>query len=403
VIDHRENRGGRRRSPIRRGLREAADSDTLELDKEDQHVSGPKRRQPTLRSIAMEAGVSAMTVSRALNGQPKVSEANRRRILAIAARQGYVRPNAHARALRTKRSGLVGLLLLDLVNPFYNELARAIDNELREHQHACLMSGCENDLEGGKQILSTLRSAGVDATILAFDLPGAEDAPGAGPLVVIGWEGGPGGPPNADAWIEIDFAHGTREAVRRFIEMGHRRIAHLSSDSQGVRFEAYRAAMKEAGLPPVPWAYGPTPKRRTSQQERAYAFLIEKLRDEADRPTAIITHDDLMALSALQAAQALNLRVPEDIAIFGTDDTLIAQLVTPRLSTLSLPIESVGRLAALLALKALGAPVDGEIARFAGHSGFKHEGGAWRVTPRPVWRESTAPVSTVQSAGALRV
>lgn len=332
--------------------------------------------KPTIYTIAKLAGVSHTTVSRALNGHPKVSEEQRRRIEAIATRLGYAGPNRHAIALRTKRSQTVGVLLMDLVNPYNSELAREIDNELRTHGFACMVSGCDGDGREAEGIASLFADAGVDAIItnVAQPLPPLEKGH-APPAVLV-----------SDARLEgfaasvhIKVFEGTYQAVTRLIEMGHRRIAHLGAGRHGERFMAYAAAMRDAGLHEEVWAYGDQAWRRQELQERVEALVRELLKDRRSLPTAVVTHDDFMALTVLQTARELGLSVPDDLSILGHDDTLVTRLVTPRLSSISIPITHVGRAAARLAMRLSGVELDGP--------------GEWHCefAAVPAWRESTAP------------
>ena len=127
--------------------------------------------KPTIYTIAKLAGVSHTTVSRALKGHPKVSEAQRKRIEAIAESLGFAGPNRHAIALRTKRSQMVGVLLTDLVNPYNSELAREIDTELRTHGFACMVSGCDGRSREAEGIASLYVDSGVDAIITNVPQP----------------------------------------------------------------------------------------------------------------------------------------------------------------------------------------------------------------------------------------
>jgi len=146
--------------------------------------------------------------------------------------------------------------------------------------------------------------------------------------------------------------------------------------------------MRDAGLQEELWAYGDRAWRREALQERVEAIVRERLQDRRSLPTAIVAHDDFMALSVLQIAREAGLSVPQDLSILGHDDTLVTQLVTPRLSSISIPIKRIGRAAARLALRLSGVEIDhpGEPTGKPG-AGLDH----WEFSAVPTWRESTAP------------
>lgn len=336
--------------------------------------------KPTIYTIAKLAGVSHTTVSRALNGHPKVSESQRRKIMAIAERVGYFGPNRHAIALRTKRSQVVGLLLADFVNPYHSELAQGIDAELRRHGYACMVSGCDGNSCEAEVIARLFVDAGVDVIItnIPQPLPILErgDSP---PAVLISDAAVPG----YAASVRIRVYDGMYQAVSHLISLGHRRIAHLGAGAHGERFKAYADAMRNAGLKPELWACGDQGCSRHELQERVERVVRGALAGE-ELPTAVVAHDDLMALTVLQVARERGLAVPGDLSIVGHDDTLVTQLVTPRLSSISIPVDKAARLAARLALRL---------------AGIQPEGGGpdpedslhCELVTVPRWRESTAP------------
>ena len=249
-------------------------------------------------------------------------------------------PTATRSALRTKRSQMVGVLLMDLVNPYNSELAREIESELRTYGFTCMVSSCDGDGREAQDIAHLFVDAGVDAVITNV----------AEPLAALETEHAPPAVLVSDARIEgfaasvhINVFEGTYQAVSHLIEMGHRRIAHLGAGAHGERYRAYAQAMRDAGLQEELWAYGDRAWRREALQERVEAIVRERLQDRRSLPTAIVAHDDFMALSVLQIAREAGLSVPQDLSILGHDDTLVTQLVTPRLSSISIPIKRIGR------------------------------------------------------------
>ena len=193
--------------------------------------------------------------------------------------------------------------------------------------------------------------------------------------------------------MHIKVFEGTYQAVTCLIEMGHRRIAHLGAGGHGERYNAYAAAMRDAGLKEELWACGDEGCGRQQLQDTVQLVVREKLADPgAPLPTAVVAHDDLMALTLLQAAQEHGLSVPDDLSILGHDDTLVAQLVTPKLSSISIPIAHVGRAAARLALKLSGVELDDrEVEEGPETDGPTTPSLRYEFASVPTWRESTAP------------
>lgn len=356
-------------------------------------VSKERTRRATIYTIAEEAGVSHTTVSHVLNGRGKVSDANRARITEIAARQGFVAPNHHARALRTSRSQLVGLLLSDLTNPYYGELARSVDQVLRAHRHACLVSGCDADEWAAQRVIAGFLQSGVDAVISTLSaLPSpltATSDPRFPVFICVSDE-----PVNqCSASVYINVWHGMVAAVGELVAMGHRKIVYLGSTEENTRFKAYATTMKSAGLSPAIWRCGELEAGggRTALQQTVQRRVKQGLQTPP-LPTAIVAHDDFMALAALQTAQELGIHVPGQLSLIGTDDTLLSRLVTPRLSTLSFPIAEIGKAAAILALERAGIDIGHELGSLSasvvrvGERSFRQI----EYTAVPVWRESTA-------------
>ena len=149
--------------------------------------------------------------------------------------------------------------------------------------------------------------------------------------------------------------------------------------------------MRDTGLKEELWACGDEGCGRQQLQDKVQLVVREKLADRRSMPTAVVAHDDLMALTLLQVAQEHGLSVPGDLSILGHDDTLVARLVTPKLSSISIPIAHVGRAAARLALKLSGVDLGDE----GGEETPASDGPAvssltYEFAAAPTWRESTA-------------
>ena len=303
----------------------------------------------TLREIAEVAGVSHVTVSKALTGasQPTRAAAKKRveRIRRIAREMGY-RPNTAARSLRSGRTGMIAVLgetplTLDEQNQEEYLALRQIASRLRERGLTLSTQLCEPDDSNDR-----LPPWSVDAAIVVSPntpqhVAGVEDV--AMPYVVLNGVCGPGG-----SAVQYDDDAGIRLAVDTLVEAGHERIAYLNHvrafehPSVDARFVGYHARMGEHGLPPLP-----TGKPGEVDRE-AIAPHLRTLRDEHGC-TAVICWDPWVALFTYQAAEKLGLAIPDDLSVLTFNDTAIgAEALRPPTTVIARPIEATA--AAVVAL-----------------------------------------------------
>lgn len=324
------------------------------------------RPRPTIHDVAREARASIATVSRALNGGV-VSAAALARIEAAVARLGY-RRNDVARGLVTGRSGLLGVVLPDLVGPLYAQMARGIEDVLERHgMHAMLVT---DHLEPAaeRRAIELLRSRQVDGLVLigsrlpADDLHAALDGT---PVAHVQRDG----PDDGDPQVRLDDAAGVRAAVRHLLDAGHRCIGHLAGTRRDgrERHEAFLAAMAEAGLVPGPVEDG-------GFTEEGGEAAAERLLEHRD-VTAVFCASDRMAVGLLHAARRRGLAVPDDLSVVGFDDLTWARYLCPPLTTVRQPGREMGRAAARLVLDG---PFDAPVP-------------VLRIAPTLVARGSTAP------------
>ncbi|PSL52471.1 DNA-binding LacI/PurR family transcriptional regulator [Saccharothrix carnea] len=289
-----------------------------------------------MSDIAREAGVSKVAVSYALNGRSGVSEATRRRILEIAARLGW-RPNSAALALAADRTHVIGLAVPRParalgVEPFFMGFLSGIEAELAEHEFSLLLHVVTDQDEE----IETYRrwSAGrmVDGVIVVDLRTDDVRVPVLGGLglhaVVAGGPAGLGGLPGL--WTDDDAALDL--AVDHLAAFGHRRIArvaemtHLSRTA--VRTEALSAATRRRGLPePIVVTSEPA----GDEGARATRLLLAR----PERPTAIFYDNDVMAVAALGTATEMGVQVPGRLSVLAWDDSVLCELVRPRLTALA--------------------------------------------------------------------
>ena len=342
---------------------------------------GKTARRPTIRDIAARAGVSKGAVSYALNGRRGVSEATRRRVLAIAEELGW-KPNSAARALSAARAGAVGLVLARParmlgIEPFFMQLISGLEGELSKRSVALLLQVVEDhkaEVEVYRRWWGERRIDGVVVVDLHVEdrrVPVLEEL--GLPAVVIGGPEGLG----RLAGVWSDDAAALTAAVDYLAALGHRRIARVAGPPAlwhtEHRTRAFRAAAGRLGL-----ALAEVVDADYTGEEGARATRL--LLSRPDRPTAIIYDNDVMAVAGVGVAGEMGLELPLDVSIVAWDDSPLCQLVHPPLTALSRDIAAYGARAAERLLQLL----DG-----------KDVGSYQDATPHLVVRGSTAPPRAV--------
>lgn len=319
--------------------------------------TGPRR--PTIDDIAKKAGVSKVSVSYALNGNPGLSGPTRQRILDIAREVGW-HPNRAARALSASRSGACGLALARpartlAYEPFFSKLLSGIEAELSANQLALVLQIVE-DLDAEAAALRRWwAERRVDGALLV-DLRSHDPRISVVeelqmPAVIVG---GPG-PTGGVAFLPGNDAEGIRQVVEHLTGLGHRRVDRVAGSSTfastHLRTRVFRAALSRHG------AKGSVVG--TDFSSGAGARATRKLLSQAPLPTAIVYDNDIMAVAGLGMAQEMGFRVPEQLSVVSFDDSILCEIVRPSLTACERDIEGYGAraAAALIALvegKAIG-------------------------------------------------
>jgi LacI family transcriptional regulator, galactose operon repressor len=302
--------------------------------------------------IAREAGVSQTTVSRVLNGDPRVAKSTRKRVVDAIERRGYT-PNAIARGLVTSRTNLVGVVISDIMNPFYPELLEAIVAQLSEHGLKTVFSNASGQPEDVyTRLLVEQRVDGMIVTSALLDSATVRRlAEQRFPIVlanryVDGVE--------CDT-VSGDNRGGARAAAEHLLELGHERIAilvgHPQSSTSRDRFSGFREAVEEAGIELDPALVRPGGYR----YDAAYAETL-RLFELAAPPTAVFCLNDLMAFAALNAARSARVAVPEDLSVIGFDDIRMSSWQAFELTTVRQPLAEMARTSVDLLAQRVEAP-----------------------------------------------
>jgi LacI family transcriptional regulator len=322
-----------------------------------------RRPQITIDVVAAEAGVSASTVSHVLNGRAataRISQATSERVRNAARRLGYT-PNHAARSLRRQRTGIIAVLAWRLSSPFFADIATGVRNVAQ--QHGCqvgVIDAGATDREVEIRALASLRTGICDGVIVATGTH-SRRGPATEALLELVESGIPvslvadRSPDPAVPAIDVDHAHGGYLATKHLLDLGHRRIAHLTfadaplerdaPGSQALRYRGYRQAFGELGLEPDPsWLFrGP----REIEGGRTMLYdLLGRFPDHDTRPTAIAAFNDRTAIGVLRGCYEAGVRVPEDVALIGFHDIPTARYTTPALTTIGHPLIELGEMAA---------------------------------------------------------
>ncbi|MEV5827766.1 LacI family DNA-binding transcriptional regulator [Spirillospora sp. NPDC052242] len=297
--------------------------------------------RPTLEEVAARAGVGRGTVSRVINGSPRVSAQARAAVLAAIDELGYV-PNRAARTLVTRRTDTVALVVAEsdqrlFGEPYFAGIIRGIGNGLADTGLQLLLAMARSPAEYARleNYLTPQHVDGVLLTSLHAEDPLPAKLEAAGVPTVLG-----GCPPGVSpvSYVDVDNRSGAREAVGHLISGGRRRIATIAGPQDmgaGIdRLTGYRDALAAAGLPECV-AFG-------DFGEASGITAAEELLARDPELDAVFAADDPMALGALRVLHRMGRRVPDDVAVIGFDDSAAAPLADPPLSSVHQSLEEMG-------------------------------------------------------------
>jgi len=309
----------------------------------------------TLKDIAQRAGVSISTVSKILNDVPtpiQVSDLTKQKVINIARDLRYY-PNMFARSLRTNRTGIIGVVVSDIKDPFFSEIINGIERTFNENDYYFMLSSVENSLQKEEIYLSRFNKLNVDGILI---LGGAQrltdnrvkNLLGCGvPIIVVGRAS----PHPVISSVTVENYNGGYKATECLINLGHRDIIHVTPSEKRAdadeRMNGYLRALNEHGL-----------KSKSNimksgiDAESGYSTCME-IAEKCPEFSAIFTYNDMLALGCMRAIKDKGLRIPADVSIVGFDDIPIARVFDPPLTTIVQPREKMGVRAAELLLKLL--------------------------------------------------
>lgn len=297
---------------------------------------------PTIYDVAAAAGVATSTVSRAFSQPGRVSAATRDRIVAVAAELGY-RPNPHARALLSGRHHTVAMVVSDIANPHYFEMIRGAEMRARVSEYTLLLVNAEESPRVEWEQIQRLSPA-VDGFLLAASrLPdeNLRQVAAQRPVVLMSRE-----LPDLTS-VVLDHVEGCRQIVSHLASLGHRDLVYLAGPRNSwmarTRWAALQQAAEQVGVGAR--RIGPFTPKVTQGGAAADAAVNA-------RATAVVAHNDLLAIGVMQRLTQRGLRVPDDVSVVGFDNIFAADVCTPGLTTLGGAHADLGRTAVELLLTA---------------------------------------------------
>ncbi|MBV9229722.1 MAG: LacI family DNA-binding transcriptional regulator [Chloroflexi bacterium] len=304
---------------------------------------------PTSVDVARRAGVSQSAVSLVFGGKAagRVGKRTQEAILRAAHELGY-RPNKAARTLRSGRSRLVALAIPDVSNPYFAAVLQGAEQAARMYGYSVMLAQVRDEQDWQHIILDALTSRAVDGLLLCELEPPSESEQmalrGKAAMVNVGSSVLPS--------LQLDVTAGMQAAMTHLLGLGHTKIGHLAAavntETFQLRHRAYLDALQAAGCPVVA-GYQVRTLFSIADAYRAARSVLE----HADPPSAIVCDSDVLAVGVYKAAKDLRRSIPQDLSVASFDDSVIARILDPELTTVAIPASAIGEQAFQLLLAVL--------------------------------------------------
>lgn len=310
-----------------------------------------------LKDIAEELGVSTVTVSKVLRGSPDIGDATRARVMQRMQELNY-QPNMLARALTSGQTLAVGLVVPDLVHPFFAELAKSLGGTLRQRGFGLMLASSEEDPEIERNEIRTMLNRGMDTIVVASCQPHTMTRPllsgSASALVLLDRRFR-----SVKAnFIGTDDVRAGELATRHLLAIGRTRIAHIGGRSTSPsidRLHGYQKTLRKAGIR-VPKNYVVTQERFEEAGDKAGYQAMQELLSRRVRPDAVFCYNDLNAVGAMQAAMDAGLSIPEEMAFVGCGNLRYAPYLKVPLTSIDQATARLGAMVAELAISLARSP-----------------------------------------------
>lgn len=315
------------------------------------HVAGGNGNGVTIYQVARRAQVSPSTVSNVLNGRgDRMQPQTRRRVEKAMEELGY-RPNRAARQLRNGKVEAIGLIVPSVANPFWGALARHIEQAALGQGYQVLLCNSERDPERERRYVEELWADGIRSVVLCTSMPSLDhlaDKLDAGLRLVAFDRTAQVGDPASLINISVDNAVGARLAAQELINLGHRRIAFVSgslgSIARTARHRGFLDALAAAGIDEsetMLWS-GDRDYADTDAAELGRSAALDLL-SRPNPPTAFMAINDMCALGICAGVRDVGMSVGSDVSVVGFDDIVLADLVSPRLTTVRQPLQTMAQ------------------------------------------------------------
>ena len=303
-------------------------------------------KQPTILDVAERAGVSKSLVSLVMREPERVSDASREAVLQAAAELGY-RPNAVARSLVQRRTMVFGVVVSDLHNPFFADVADGIEEAAIQHGYRAMLSSGYLDPKRERKAIETMLELRVDGLIMLGSMVKVakiEKVAATLPVTLLGRQTRS----KVLDSVAVDDSAGAMQAIDHLVSLGHEKIVHIhAGTASGAprRRSGYEKAMRRHGLEPrlVKGAF----------TESGGAAAMREVLESGDVPTAVFAPNDFAALGAMEVIDKAGYSIPGDISLVGYDDLTIAGLPRIALTTIGQPSADLGAGAVQLLLERL--------------------------------------------------
>jgi DNA-binding LacI/PurR family transcriptional regulator len=331
-----------------------------------------------IREVAKKAGVSTATVSRVVNGTVPVSAEIERHVRSAIKSLGYY-PNTHARTLGSGRSHMYGLIISDIVNPFFPDIAKFFERIAVEHGQEVLIANTDYQPQRMQVCVRRMLERRVDGVaIMTSEMdPKLVQLLNRRGIPIVFLDTGHVGPDISN--IFIDYVSGIEQAIEHLISLKHKRIAFVSGPpslaSAKTRINAFALSLKRKHLS-FTANYMQTGNHRIDGGQSAMENLLKLHRP----PTAVMASNDLTAIGVMRAIHAAGLHVPGDISVIGFDDIEISNFLQPPLTTIRVPRAEIG----VSAFNAL----------YAAKDRHGNNGTEYRISTELIIRESTGLVNS---------
>lgn len=298
----------------------------------------------TIRDVAMAAEVSVATVSRVMNNSGYVSEETRKKVERAVEKLNY-KPNAVARSLFKKQSKTIALILPDIKNPFFPEVARGVEDLLNSREYTLLLCNSDEDIEKEINYMEMIEQKYVDGVIIVTStLTPKHIKSAAVPVVALDRPIGENVPS-----VSVNNFEGARQAVRHLKSAGCKRIAHIRGPVNVInsddRYKGYLEEVENESW----FDHRYVVPGEFDVQKTAEATM--RLLTENPEIDGIFAGNDYMAMGVMKAARKLGIRVPEELSVIGFDGIEMGQLTNPEMTTMAQPIYDLGKTAAELLLQ----------------------------------------------------